>query len=673
MNTKNMKLVKSLTYLFAFLVLTVNCIDQDFDEPPIGGEDPNLAPTMTIGELKAMHNAGQDNDPIVLAGDDIIKGVCNSSDESGNIFKQISIQDETGGILIRIDRADSYTEFAPGRNIFVKLKDLALGDFNGTYQLGKISSDGTGTDRIPDALVDEHIIPGKYNQPLVPKVKTIPELDLEVDQNTLVTLNNVEFVDFNTTYGIVGNGSTQNRTIRDCNNNEITMRNSDFATFAGEPSPTGQVNMKGIFSVFGSTKQFTIRSLDDVKPVDEKRCDGSTVGGGGDEELMTIAELKSLGTAPSDRKIAGTVVSDWENGNTTGRNIHIQDATGGIVVRFDVIHTFALNSEIEVVVSNLTTTEFGGLTQIEVGLAQAKETGSGSGPTPLATTIDNIKSNISNLESTVIKLENATISGGSIYNGNLTITDASGSLSMFTRSSATFANNAVPSGEVDITAVVTLFQEEAQIFIRNADDVEGGTVDPGGDEELMTIADLKSAGTAPAKRKIAGTVVSDYVNGNTTGRNIHIQDATGGIVVRFGSGENHTFQLNSEIEVVVSSLSTSEFGGLTQVEVSLAKASQTGTGSGPTPVVSTISNIKSMTSILESTVIKLENVTLSGSPTYQGNLTVSNGNTDILMFTRDGATFSGETVPTTPVDLTAVVTLFQNEAQIFIRNLDDVE
>jgi hypothetical protein len=63
--------------------------------------------------------------------------------------------------------------------------------------------------------------------------------------------------------------------------------------------------------------------------------------------------------------------------------------------------------------------------------------------------ISQLNSNLSGIEFTLIKITNATASGGSNYLGNRMLTDASGSIALFTSSSATFANNNLPLEESD--------------------------------------------------------------------------------------------------------------------------------------------------------------------------------------------------------------------------------
>ena len=63
-------------------------------------------------------------------------------------------------------------------------------------------------------------------------------------------------------------------------------------------------------------------------------------------------------------KFVVLVISDKDNGNITGRNLVLQDESGGIVVRFEDDHNFALNQEVEVLISGQELSEFNGLLQV---------------------------------------------------------------------------------------------------------------------------------------------------------------------------------------------------------------------------------------------------------------------------------------------------------------------
>lgn len=662
-------------FLFVSLLLTAGCVKEDFDVPPIDTL-PELTPNATIAQLKGLHTLGRSATQVTE--DWVIDAVVGADDESGNLFRQIAVQDETGGIVLRLNATDLYTLYPEGSTVFIRAKDLYVGDFNGLYQVN-----GSPEDPIEELLIPNFIVPS--NEPageVEPTVLTISELQsdevLNRYQGTVIQFDEVQFVaaDTEVPYADAVQRNSLNRTLEDCSENEIIVRTSGFADFAADLTPSGNGSLSGLLTVFGSTRQITLRNPDYDVRLTGDRCGG---GGGSGGDLISLAELRTAfeggATAvPEERSVRGLVISDVDNGNTTGRNLVLQDDSGGIVIRFTGNHGFALGQEIEIAAGGLELSEFNGLLQInEVPNGNAVSQGAGTLPTPRMATVEEVLDNVEAWESTLVQLTGVTLNGGATYNGSVDVSDATGTIPMFTRGAATFSESPLPSGEVDLTGVVSDFNGP-QLFIRNLDDVEGGMTG-GGDPEPITameLRDLFNGGTSsvPADRYIDAVVISDYQNGNTTGRNMVIQDATGGIVIRFS--DEHAFELGTAVRIDVGSLELSEFNGLLQVNnVPNGNASSQGAGTLPTPRQATVQEIIDNKEAWESTLVLIESVTITGSATYDGGTTVSDATGSIAMFTRAQATFSGTALPSGAVDLTAIVSEF-NDPQVLIRNLSDV-
>lgn len=672
-----MKFFKNFNLFLAIALLATTftaCVDLEFDEPSLDGL-ADIAANTTIAELKALHTIG--NDAVLVEDDLIIRGVVIADDLSGNFFKNLTIEDETGGIQIRLNLVGLSDVYPQGSEVFVRCQGLFVGDF---AELPQISGTVDG-DAIEEVLVEDFVIPGKTGQEVTPEVITIDQLDdptfLSSKLNTLVQLNDVEFAP-EAAGGTYAGVISTNLNIQDCNTRTIILRTSSFADFASELTPTGNGSLTAVLGRFRDDIQLTIRDTEDVQFAAE-RCDGSVVGG--DLEQMDIIELRELfatgGTeGPSGKKIKGVIVSDDGAANIVGQNLVVQDATGGIVVRFTDFHNLPLGTEIEVNVSGQELSEFSGLLQVNnVPLLNVTDLGTGVLPTPREATIAEITANAEEWESTVVKVMDATITGGSNFSGSRTVTDASGSIPMFTRNSASFAEDALPSGSVELVALVGDFNG-VQLNMRNGDDVTGGGSTGGGDPVQMDIMELRDlfeggASSAPNERKIRGVVISDINNGNLTGRNLVIQDGSGGIVVRFE--DVHSFALGEELEVVVSGEELSEFNGLLQVNsVPNASAVSFGNGTLPDPRVATVQEVIDNLEDWESTLVVISGVSISGADgIYNGLTTITDPTASIGMFTRGDASFSSTALPSNEVTLTAIVSQF-NDPQVVIRNLNDV-
>lgn len=177
----------------------------------------------------------------------------------------------------------------------------------------------------------------------------------------------------------------------------------------------------------------------------------------------------------SGNKISGTVISDYSNSNmASSKNMVIWNGTDGILVRCQSPHSFVLGAK---VVINLNTSflknYFSTLELDSVPLSNIVQDGLGVNYPPRITTVSSVTQNLNTWNSTLIQLNNVTISGASsTYGGSLTISDATGSMILYTRSWATFASTTYPTSPVTITGILNNYNGVAQLNIRNTTDVQ---------------------------------------------------------------------------------------------------------------------------------------------------------------------------------------------------------
>lgn len=649
------------------------CVDQDFDEPPVRGLS-TLEPNKTIADLLALGTGAGD---VEINDEFNIGGVVVADDRSGNLYKQIVIQDNTGGILVRLNAVGLYNDFPEGSRLVIKCQGLSLGYYEGLPQLN-----GSPGQAVEEVRINQHVFVTERDVTVEPRIVTIPELAddafLKTILNTLVKFESVQFAsaDAGATYADAVNQFSLNRNVEDCNKNAVILRSSGFADFAAQLTPTGSGTLTAVMSVFRGTRQLVIRDPDDVQMTGD-RCD--PVSGG---TLMPISDLRTVYTTggvkgPDGKNIKGVVISDRTNNNWDGRNLVIQDGTAGIMVRFTSTHTFNLGDEVEVGIGGQELSEFRGLLQVNnVSNDNAVKKGAGQLPTPRATTVQEYKANAEAWESTLVKFTEVELTGNAVYSGTVTITDGANTLPMFTRSQANFSGSAVPTGKVNVTGVASDF-DGAQLIIRNLSDVEGGNTGSGGTP--ISLGELRQlfaggASTVPTGKTIKGIVISDYANANTTTKNLVFQDTSGGVVIRLTA--DHTYPLGTELEIQVGGQELSEFNGLLQINnVPNALVTDKGAGTLPTPKTVTIQEI--LTDMqgaqkLESTLVKIANATFPEGGSYSGSKNVTDGTGTIVMFTRTQAPFANSNVPAGAVTIVAMVSDF-NAPQINIRSLADIQ
>ncbi|MEO6132721.1 MAG: DUF5689 domain-containing protein [Saprospiraceae bacterium] len=316
--------IASLPFTFLLLVtlMTISqmaCVDLDFDTPPAGGTDPNLPVTTTIAELKSRHVLGKYEE---ITDDITLAAVVISDDATGNFYKQLVVQDETGGIELRVEMTNIRNLYPVGRKVYIKAKGLWLGDYNGLTQLGAgVDLAGGSLIRIPQSLLGKFVIPATYGNNVTPKTKSINELTL-ADVSTLIKLEGVQFIsaDAGQTYADAVLQQSANRSIEDCARRRLLLRSSGFSSFAGEKTPTGNGSIVAVLGVFGSDYQLTIRDLNDVSMTGE-RCTVVI-----DESFTSLANNAVI-NLPEWSNIAVKGTRLWNAKVFSGDNNHYAQAT----------------------------------------------------------------------------------------------------------------------------------------------------------------------------------------------------------------------------------------------------------------------------------------------------------------------------------------------------------
>ena len=92
----------------------------------------------TIAQLKKLYTAH--GKPIEIKKDMVIRGEITTSDENGNVYREIYIQDETGGIDLKLGKSSSYDDYKVGQILYVYCNGLTLGEYG--YKSGNYGGSG---------------------------------------------------------------------------------------------------------------------------------------------------------------------------------------------------------------------------------------------------------------------------------------------------------------------------------------------------------------------------------------------------------------------------------------------------------------------------------------------------------------------------------------------------
>ena len=207
-----MKVMFKIAALAAAIVSLASC--EEFQPVFTGqyGKPEEIQPVtvdenqiIKIDSLINIYGKPQNNTavPLDAEGDFYIRGKVSSNDKRGNFYKSMFIQDETGGIEIKIGRSALYNEYKPGQTIYVKCNGLTLGQYGcetretkdeqgaGGFSLGYASANSKyqTADMGTLNIIDAHVLKGEEGAPVDPVV--LKESDLPKGFETNDTNKNI--------------------------------------------------------------------------------------------------------------------------------------------------------------------------------------------------------------------------------------------------------------------------------------------------------------------------------------------------------------------------------------------------------------------------------------------------------------------------------------------------
>ncbi|MDQ1152744.1 hypothetical protein QE382_004728 [Sphingobacterium zeae] len=262
MNKKNIQTVcaSMLSLICIGLILFTGACKRDPEAPlltqPIY-DGPNA--NTTIAALKEKY--ASINDPKVIDEDLVIKALVTGNDISGNIYKQLYIQDETAAINLGVDQNSMYTTFRAGQEVYISLKGLSMVKYGGELQIG---FSGTNANRIAWEIFKQHTkVSGWPNAAnLTPLEVDLSKLDASM-VNKLVIIKNVRFNNGGVN-AFAGGTATVSEVVKDANGKTLDVRNSNFSTFAKEILPKGNGTLVGILGRYNGGWQLFLRDKTDV-------------------------------------------------------------------------------------------------------------------------------------------------------------------------------------------------------------------------------------------------------------------------------------------------------------------------------------------------------------------------------------------------------------------------
>lgn len=332
--------------MLAVSSVALTSCDEDLAVPPMSVPQApeGMKATMTIAEFKNKYWSS-DNNYCTQVGqtdkdeDVILAGRIIASDEGGNIYQNVMLQDETGAVTIAVLTSANdglknlYTKYKVGEEMFINATGLYAGKYAGLFQIGT-AGEYNGTPQTSKMAATEFLshtyLNGLPDPSAITEITmTIPEILAATDeaaqkkyQSQLVRINDVSWIGGGTeTWGVPASSSTaENRYLVDANGNRLLVRNSNKSDFVDAVLPAGHGNVVGVMSYFNGTWQFLFRSPSDCTDFGGESYAPQIEGNGTADEPYTVGAVLA-GASGSGQWVTGYIVG-WVEGQVLADGAH---------------------------------------------------------------------------------------------------------------------------------------------------------------------------------------------------------------------------------------------------------------------------------------------------------------------------------------------------------------
>ncbi len=271
--------------LLSLIIMLTGCKkyqEPEYSIPKYDGKPANR----TIADIKAAYDPEKATyDSVWTASTDfIVDAYVVSSDEGGNFYKAIVLQDETGAIELEVNASGLYTQYAVGQKVYINCKGLCVdisgkkisGVKYGYYRLGWIYRDAVGQingndlskyltkDSLPNPA---NAIPMEVNASNVAMLNATVKLQNDPNVSKLVRLKNCQFSPGDVGKPLSEELSSTDRAIWSIDGVPVTtfvVRTSNYSKIKGLKIPDGPCDLIGILSKYGQTYQLQLRVLEDM-------------------------------------------------------------------------------------------------------------------------------------------------------------------------------------------------------------------------------------------------------------------------------------------------------------------------------------------------------------------------------------------------------------------------
>ena len=366
--------INKLFILALVAMVFASCVqDDEFNVPNVDGTALNIPvdQIVTINGLRAAleQEIADNGNQTLTFGEEFanqyIEGYVISSDEAGNFFEEIVLQDAasnpTTGVKVLIDSNPLFSRYDFGRRVYIKLAGLSVGFDSGVLALG-IESAGS-IEQIAESQMLNFVLRDATVAEIIPLEMNISDFADDMT-NLYVRLTDVQF---NRNQALGSDALTYaaeptdefdgERILESCNEGtSVVFSTSTFADFKAINLAQGRGSIDGIltYNFFGEVFNLVVNDLNGINLDDDNRCDPDVYecnepsGGGSDiysqnfEQFNAIEDYVDLGW--TNINVANNTGELWVIGNFSNNNYA---QISGFNSSEDVIDTWLITPAID--------------------------------------------------------------------------------------------------------------------------------------------------------------------------------------------------------------------------------------------------------------------------------------------------------------------------------------
>lgn len=254
--------MRSLHYILLFALCILTGCDYDRFSPIDLRDETDWIPNAEVADVRHSFATAT-----TIRENMVIVGRVTTSDEGGNFYSTLLVEDATGAIELMIGMDYLYRTYPVGSQLSVRLQGLAVDEYNGVLRVGLRPEQWdyrTTSYMSHAAVVDKYIFRTSTARELpVPEQLAADELTRRLC-GRLVTVEGLRADDEATTWA---DGSyTCYRKFRDEQGDSLYVQTSPYARFAAQELPSDEVAVTGVLyygAVSGSRNAFIIKICDE--------------------------------------------------------------------------------------------------------------------------------------------------------------------------------------------------------------------------------------------------------------------------------------------------------------------------------------------------------------------------------------------------------------------------